>query len=142
MVAAPEPVISMLKALAVVRRANEEGLPGEWLRQATGLELAARPALDDYIGVGQYFAVWEAVMHRLQEPGFPLRVAGTALDDYHLFSFIIATSATVGDALKRALSYQRLLMSTGRFRLDASAQQVILHWLPWSDAPGDAWASA
>lgn len=127
--------IATLKSFSVLRQAIAQGLEPAWLREETGLDIETLLGLDSRTSLELHFQVWEVVLRRLRDPLFPLRVATLIRDDLHLFSFLVTTSATVGEALRRGIAYQRLLMNHGGWSSSERGETLVLRWSSWSAEP-------
>jgi AraC-like DNA-binding protein len=76
--------------------------------------------------------LWEAVYEFTGRIGFGLRMAeGVRIDQFSTFGRVVATSATIGDALARGVRLFRLLSERQRFavRIDGRQATVVLETL-------------
>ncbi|HEV7653082.1 MAG TPA: AraC family transcriptional regulator ligand-binding domain-containing protein [Actinophytocola sp.] len=105
------------------REAARRGIGDAELRALTGMDPAELTDFARRVPAVQVFAAWEAVIRRLDEPGFPLRVADAAAHDAHSAVFLLAAScpkvrdgivSSVGNARAWTTAYSLASYDTGR----------------------------
>ena len=125
------PYVSAFKCAPLLRAAAARGADPAALYAVAGLEPGADFEPERRIEAGRYLALWDACLDATAEPALPLYVARTPVDALGLFGFVVATSATVGDALRRGIRWQRLMMSEGGWRLARERERAQLTFEPW-----------
>jgi AraC-like DNA-binding protein len=131
------PTVSVTKCLAVLHAAARFGLDPAPLRTLVGFELQAPLRIVDHVPCSHYLTLWESVMRAVDDPGFPMAVARTPVEEYELFGFLVMTSKNIGEAFERGARFQRLLASNGQWE-NARRQKghVVLGWTPISGSSG------
>jgi AraC-like DNA-binding protein len=104
------------------REAVRRGIGDAELRALTGMDPAELTDFARRIPADQVFAVWEAVIRRLDDPAFPLRVADAAAHDAHSAVYLLAAScpkvrdgiaSSVGNARAWTTAYSLAVYDTG-----------------------------
>lgn len=107
----------------VCREARRSGLSEAELRAATGLDPAFLADFGRRIGAERLFDAWEAVMRRLRDPAFPVRVARSATGDRRSpLTHLAMASETAGEALERTAEFGASFTTVYALRLE-----------PWPD---------
>ncbi len=120
--------VSVAKLLSVVEAAAARGAPVEPLRQEFGLQPGSGQ-LARHISMSAYLEVWSWAMRAVRDPAFPLQVAETPIESLNLVGFLVMTSGTIEEALRRGMRFERLWMSDGRWEvLDRSRDALVLGW--------------
>lgn len=115
--AMPERSLSSLFTARLIRAAIARGLPAAALWRCAGIEIDD----DDFppIPERRHLAVWELVMRRLHDPGFPIWYAETvSIDDYGVLGLACKTAATLGAALGVIERYLPAFADTLTVRID------------------------
>ena len=121
----------MTKCLAVLRAAEGAGLDMEGERASLGLSDRALERVESHVTIHRYVDLWETVMRRLRDPGFPLTVAQAPVEELGLVGFLVMTSQTVSEALERGIRYQRLWTTRGQWERPRTEDgTVVVRWSP------------
>jgi AraC-like DNA-binding protein len=81
------------------------GMDAAELRALTGLDPEELTHFSRRLPAARLFAVWEAVIRRLDDPGFPVRAArGAGLDARSAVTFLAAASANVREGIIRSVA--------------------------------------
>jgi AraC-like DNA-binding protein len=105
------------------QEALRSGLGDTELRALTGLDPADLTDFASRMPAEKVFASWEAVIRRLADPGFPLRVADAAGRDAHSAVYLLAAScpkvrdgivSSVGNSSAWTTAYTLASYDTGR----------------------------
>lgn len=100
--AATHTVVTVHQIFAEARRC---GLKPAELRALTGLDPDGLTDFTRRLPAEQLFTVWETVLGRLGDPGFPVRAAGNAaLDARSAVYFLAAASADVREGVTRSIA--------------------------------------
>jgi AraC-like DNA-binding protein len=100
--AASHTVVTVYQVCAEARRS---GIGPAELRVLTGLDPADLTDFSRRLPAERLFAVWEAVLRRLDDPGFPVRAAHSAsLDARSAVFFLAAASADVREGTARSVA--------------------------------------
>lgn len=95
---------TVVTAYQVWQEAVRSGIAEPELRALTGLDPAGLTDFTSRLPAAQLFAVWAAVIRRLDDPAFPLRVAdGAARDARSAVFYLAAACATVREAILRSV---------------------------------------
>jgi AraC-like DNA-binding protein len=91
---------TVVTAHQVCQEALRSGVGPAELRVLTGLDPAELTDFSRRLPADRLFAIWEAVVRRLDDPGFPVRAArGAALDARSAVYYLATASATVRDGV-------------------------------------------
>jgi AraC-like DNA-binding protein len=72
-------------------------------------------------------ALWETAMRALRDPGFPISVASRIRpSDYSVIGFACMTSASLGEALRLAVRYRRILSDATSWEVREDGDTAIL----------------
>lgn len=107
---------------------------------ADGLDVRAfarRLALDEAgddplhpLDLDVFLDVYGAIVRRLDDPGWPIRLANRLVpEDYSVIGFAVMTATTGLEAMERGLRYQQLSCPASGWRLDRLDDRVRLTWL-------------
>ncbi|MEN3361529.1 MAG: hypothetical protein V7637_5511 [Mycobacteriales bacterium] len=96
---------TVVTAHQVCQEALRSGVGPAELRMLTGLDPAELTDFSRRLPADRLFAVWEAVMRRVDDPGFPIRAArSAALDARSAVYYLAAASATVRAAVTTSVA--------------------------------------
>jgi AraC-like DNA-binding protein len=127
--------VSLTKCLPVLRAAERRGVPAAELTSGLGLDVHAPLRLARHVPCEAYFALWERAMAATRDPGFPMHVAQTPVEDYELVGYLMLTSATIGEAFARGARFQALWTAHGRWEAPvARGEHLELTWTSTTDA--------
>lgn len=101
--------IARRAAAKLVAAARKAGLDATRLPRVPGLDSGPPGAGDPHIPLTLIYDLWEAIMHAVDDPGFPLQAATEyEIADYELLGFLCLTCRTLGDALEAMVRYYKL----------------------------------
>lgn len=100
------PTLSIRYVTRMLELAQQRGAVPAELLAAAGLPPIAEDQPDVRVPTDAYYRLWGVTMSRLQDPTFPMRLAGY-MDSasFDALGFAVTTSATFGDALVRIQRY-------------------------------------
>jgi AraC-like DNA-binding protein len=127
--------IVSLVAYAVIRTAEKAGVDTEPLYRLTGLIPASPPPGDVHLTIDRYYELWEQILAKAGDPGFPIFAASRSLlEDSELLGFLAMSCESLGEAFARAARYRVLYNRGARWELQQDRGVTRLIWYSW---PGD-----
>jgi len=106
-------------AFRLLEAATRRGARGEELCAAAGFEPAAYPLKLGKLPLTILFALWEAALAHLRDPGFPIAVAETYRPElYGVLSWMAITSTDLQVALEKVIRFYRLWTNSSWWELD------------------------
>jgi len=128
------PAVPAVIAFCVLDAGAEAGADRNALCAAAGFDPAAYPLATGKVPLPTLFALWEAAMARLRDPGFPIAVTEShGLEMYGLLALIAITSRDLREALDHVLRFYGLWTSCSRWELEAGERECHLVFVQ----PGD-----
>jgi AraC-like DNA-binding protein len=119
--------------LQILEAAARAGLATEPLRATAGLGTVGSAFGPRTVPLPSVWSLWEAVMGRLRDPGFPISVAERhRLDTYGALALTAITSNDLRDALGKVIRFWRLWTSASEWRLEpctGGARLIFIHAL-------------
>jgi AraC-like DNA-binding protein len=109
--------------------AASRGVDGAALARDLGLTREILGDPEERVPVVTLYALWESLMRELDDPALPIDVARThRVEDLHVMGFAVMTSATIREAVRRAIRYFTLLSDSGVWSLDEGDEAVRVRW--------------
>jgi AraC-like DNA-binding protein len=125
--ARPVSMISLRYARTLLDAAQSHGLSAVGLCAAAGIDVPREAAPDARLPAENYLRLWMAIMEKLDDPAFPLRVAEvTDTASLDVLGFAVTTSSTFGDALDRVQRYLPIMTSASGWELTHSGSDARL----------------
>lgn len=122
-----EPAISRALFLATVASLRMLDLDMQGPLAKLGLQISDLADLPERIKPAVMHDLWEAVSEVTGRRGLGLRIAErVTVDQFSTFGRVLATSATIGDALNRGVRLFRLLSERQRFAVRLDGRQVVI----------------
>ncbi|MCP5144919.1 MAG: AraC family transcriptional regulator [Gammaproteobacteria bacterium] len=105
----PEPTVSSAILASYIQAAIKLGVSKDDIETASGVKLAAMADPDGRLPMGAYLAISDTLRTQLG-PAFGLRVVETMTDTrVTVMAYLLANSATLGDAFKRISRYRGIV---------------------------------
>jgi AraC-like DNA-binding protein len=98
---------------------------------STGLTVpeASDGHAEQRVSIDLVFELWAAAGRATRDPGLPIAFAScTKPEDLGVVGLLALTSASAGEAIERALRYQRLLSDSGLWTMHRHGDRVVLRW--------------
>lgn len=126
-----QPSVNAGLTQAVLVAAERLGLVRRDLLAGAGLEERQLADPDGRIAFRAQEALWGCIQARLghPEPGLAIG-ASLSSASFSVLSYLLQTSATLGEALEAALRYQRLAGEGGELLMSEAGEQVWMSYLP------------
>ena len=121
-------------AFRILDAAVGAGADRKALCEGAGFNPAAYPFASGQVPIATQFALWEAAMTCLRDPGFPIAVTEShRLETYGVLALIAITSKDLQEALGHVMRFYRLWTSSARWDLEQGENQCHLVFVQ----PGD-----
>lgn len=117
--AKPPPSIAATSTLAMVRTAEARGIRTADLLEEVGLTRESLEDPDARIPGPAVLVIWNALRERTADPGLQLSAPATLpFGAYRVIDYLVATSATVGDGLRRFARFFALIADAVTLGID------------------------
>lgn len=104
-----------------------EGMNRHVLIDAAGLTGVDLADPDSRVPVSVQVALWRLIAKGIADPGFGVRGgASMKVRETGLLGYVMSSSATLGNALRRLVRYSRVLTDAFEFRLEAHGQHIAI----------------
>jgi len=115
----------------LVDAAEAEGIDTACLFDVSGFSLAALRDPNARLSIYDVTRLWHSATLLLGDPAFGLRVPSHIRHTtFHALSSLVFASATVGEALARAVRYRRVITDSGTLKLERSGGVACLRMIP------------
>src|SRR5262249_46215342 len=129
-----QPTVPSVIALRILDAAAGAGADRKALCAAASFDPAAYPLGTGKVPIAKQFALWEAAMICLRDPGFPIAVTEShCLETYGVLALIAITSKDLQQALGHVMRFYRLWTSSAHWDLEQGESQCHLVFVQ----PGD-----
>lgn len=118
--------ISTRLAVRVVEAASARGVDGDALCLAVGLDPVQLRDIDSRVDFDGYIRLWGAAMAAVRDPAFTLAVAENGGETHNLLRFICMTSENLGEALRCASRYLRILTNAASWPVDYGEEVTVV----------------
>ncbi|HYM22466.1 MAG TPA: AraC family transcriptional regulator [Vicinamibacterales bacterium] len=126
---APSHTLPAVFVLGVVEAAEALGASRAALLAASGLTASQLSAPETPIPVNAVFAVWEAAMHALRDPAFPIAYARRfSVESYPVLGFAVMTAPTGREVFARVLRYSAVVTTSGRLHTREEGGRFVVRW--------------
>jgi AraC-like DNA-binding protein len=125
------PSIAASRVTRLVELGAARGLPRATLLASLGdAALPAGTDPSDRVPIARYYDLLAELARRLQDPGFVFDFARTVrVEDYDVMGFVLMTSSSGLEALRRGLEYAALFDDSGRWTTQETTVGVQLRWV-------------